>query len=119
MNKKGFILGVLVGGVAGACAALLTTPVSGENLRGQIKDSTNDWMKMANDIKGDAIELKESVSNLTKEGKEIFTELATDVKVAVQEWQQDISSNRENLQKEMQEIQDTIAKLEQQFKTKG
>ena len=90
-------------------------PLSGKDLRNQVKDSTNDWIKIATDIKDNAVDLKDSVAKLSKEGTEIFKDLASDVKMAVEEWQQDTDPNREALHKEMKEIQQTIARLEQKL----
>lgn len=115
MDKKAFAYGILVGGVVGAAAALLSAPLSGKDLRNQVKDSTNDWIKIATDIKDNAVDLKDSVAKLSKEGTEIFKDLASDVKMAVEEWQQDTDPNREALHKEMKEIQQTIARLEQKL----
>ena len=53
------------------------TPLSGKDLRNQVKDSTNDWIKIATDIKDNAVDIKDSVAKLSKEGKEIFKDLAS------------------------------------------
>ncbi|HEY4553438.1 MAG TPA: YtxH domain-containing protein [Bacillaceae bacterium] len=116
MNKKALTCGILIGGVVGAAAALLSAPLSGKELRNQVKNSKGEWIKIANDLKENAIEIKDSVSKLSQEGKTIFQELAGDVKTAVQEWQQEIQPNKEAMQEEMEEIQNTIARLEQKLK---
>ncbi len=87
MNGKALITGILVGGVVGAATALLTAPSSGKELRTQVKESKNDWVKMATELKEDVMDIKDSVTKVSKEGKEVIKELAADVKVAVEEWQ--------------------------------
>lgn len=112
MNKKALAYGILIGGVTGAVTALLTAPLSGRELRSQVKETKGEWIRIAHDLKEDAMEVKDSVARLSKEGKVIIQELASDVKIAVQEWQKDIEPNKDLLQDEMNEIRETIAQLE-------
>lgn len=46
---KGFLIGSLVGGVAGALTALLLAPKSGSELRKDIADTSTDWYGKASD----------------------------------------------------------------------
>ncbi|MCR2821074.1 YtxH domain-containing protein [Lederbergia panacisoli] len=115
MNTKALAYGILVGGVVGAATALLTAPSSGKELRSQLKESKGEWIRIAQDLKEDAMDIKNSVAKVSKEGKEIIKELAGDVKMAVEEWQRDIEPNIEAMQEEMREIQNTIAQLEQKL----
>ncbi|MBW8349640.1 YtxH domain-containing protein [Bacillus sp. IITD106] len=115
MNTKALAYGVLIGGVVGAAAALLTAPSSGKELRNQLKESKGEWIRIAQDLKEDAIDIKNSVAKVSKEGKEIIKELAGDVKMAVEEWQKEIEPNISAMQEEMREIQNTISQLEQKL----
>ncbi|MCJ8005905.1 YtxH domain-containing protein [Lederbergia wuyishanensis] len=115
MNTKALAYGILVGGVVGAATALLTAPSSGKEFRNQLKESKGEWVRIAQDLKEDAVDIKNSVAKVSKEGKEIIKELAGDVKMAVEEWQREIEPNISAMQKEMREIQDTIAQLEQKL----
>ena len=40
----GFLIGVFVGGLVGSAIALLLAPVSGQNLRGQLRSRSNSFM---------------------------------------------------------------------------
>lgn len=104
--------GLFLGGAVGAAAALLYAPLSGKELRKQMKENKDDWIKIANELKENATELKESVTKLSKDGKEIIKELATDVKTTVEEWQHEIGPTKEAMQTEIKNIQKTIAELE-------
>jgi len=115
LNSKALAYGILVGGVVGAATALLTAPSSGKELRNQLKESKSEWIRIAQDLKEDAMDIKNSVAKVSKEGKEIIKELAGDVKMAVEEWQRDIEPNIEAMQEEMKDIQNTIAQLEQKL----
>jgi gas vesicle protein len=61
----GFLIGILVGGLVGATVALLLAPVSGENLRGQLRDRGQTFL---NDIRHSAdvrrIELRSRLESL-------------------------------------------------------
>lgn len=112
MNKKMLTCGIFVGGAIGAAAALLYAPLSGKELRKQMRESKDEWVKIVNEFKTNATELKESVTKLSQDGKEIIKELATDVKTAVEEWQHEIEPTKEAMQSEIKNIQKTIAELE-------
>ncbi len=112
MNKKMLTYGLLVGGAVGAAAALLYAPLSGKELRKQMRESKDEWIKIASEFKENATDLKESVTKLSLDGKEIIKELATDVKMAVEEWQHEIEPTKEAMQTEIKNIQKTIAELE-------
>lgn len=43
-SAKGFFIGFLAGGAVGAAVALLTTPKSGEKLRREIKQKSNEYL---------------------------------------------------------------------------
>lgn len=119
MNKKSFSLGILIGGALGAAAALLYSPSSGKELRLQIKETTNEWTKIMNDLKNNANDLKDSVTKLTKEGKDIIKEISHDVKTAVNDWQKQTEPNKERLQEEVIKIQKTLEELEQKLQKNG
>ncbi|MDQ0174787.1 YtxH domain-containing protein [Bacillus chungangensis] len=119
MNKKSFSLGILIGGALGAAAALLYSPSSGKELRLQIKETTNEWTKIMIDLKNNANDLKDSVSKLTKEGKDIIKEISHDVKTAVNDWQKQTEPNKERLQEEVIKIQKTLEELEQKLQKNG
>jgi gas vesicle protein len=66
-----FLLGVVIGGLTGGIVALLFTPQSGGDMRGQIKDYT---MKTMDDIRMAAsekrIQLEKQLTDLRKPSSE-------------------------------------------------
>lgn len=46
-STKGFLIGFLAGGTVGAMIALLTTPKSGKELRGDIKQKSGEYFDEA------------------------------------------------------------------------
>ena len=46
-NAKGFLFGFLAGGAVGAIVALLTTPKSGKEFRGEIKQKSGEYFDEA------------------------------------------------------------------------
>lgn len=65
-NSKDFVTGAIVGGLAGALAALLLTPKTGKELRESLNEQTSTLKtkgsEFATTAKGKAGELKETVS---------------------------------------------------------
>jgi gas vesicle protein len=112
MNKKALTYGFILGSAAGAITALINAPSSGKVLRGQLRETTNDWSKNITEIKESLISLKNSVSKLSSEGKDIALELIYDIKTSVNQWQKETEPNKQALFDEMKAIQKTIKELE-------
>ncbi|MCC5802954.1 YtxH domain-containing protein [Rossellomorea vietnamensis] len=112
MNKKSLAYGLLIGGVVGGVASLLTSPSSGKEIRAQIKDKKDDWTVVIEDMKGHIGELKESIGTLSQEGKETVLQLSKDLQASFKQWQASTEPNNQRLQEEIQSIQRTIEELE-------
>ena len=80
-NRQNFLLGILIGGVAGAVAALLYAPQSGSETREQIKDKAGEAGKRASEVAGG---VKESAQKATAKGREFVQAKAAQVKESVQ-----------------------------------
>ena len=65
-SVKGFLIGFLAGGTVGAIVALLTAPKSGKELRGDIKQKSEEYYDDAEKYLADA---KNKASELINEGK--------------------------------------------------
>ncbi|MGG3914759.1 YtxH domain-containing protein [Rossellomorea vietnamensis] len=112
MNKKSLAYGLLIGGVVGGVASLLTSPSSGKEIRAQIKDKKDDWTVVIEEMKGHIGELKESIGTLSQEGKETVLQLSKDLQASFKQWQASTEPNNQRLQEEIHSIQRTIEELE-------
>ncbi|MBN8192560.1 YtxH domain-containing protein [Bacillus sp. NTK074B] len=112
MNKKSLAYGLLIGGVVGGVASLLTSPSSGKEIRAQIKDKKDDWTGVIEEMKVHISELKESIGTLSQEGKETVLQLSKDLQASFKQWQASTEPNNQRLQEEIQSIQRTIEELE-------
>jgi gas vesicle protein len=65
-EKQHFLLGILVGGVAGAIAALLYAPQEGQQTREQMKQKAIDAKQRADDAVGTVKETAQKASAKTK-----------------------------------------------------
>lgn len=70
MNGKGFITGILIGGIAGGIAALLYAPYSGKKLRkvlgkkkNYLMDEVKDYVETAEDAIKESKKRVESILN--------------------------------------------------------
>jgi len=69
--SKGFIIGALIGGVAGALTALLLAPKSGSELRSDIAETSNElYGKAADYFKQIEHKVEEAVKKGVNDGKE-------------------------------------------------
>ncbi len=112
MNKKSLAYGLLIGGVVGGVASLLSSPSSGKEIRAQIKEKKDDWTEVIEEMKGHISELKESIGTLSGEGKETVLQLSKDLQASFKQWQASTEPNNQRLQEEIQSIQRTIEDLE-------
>jgi gas vesicle protein len=112
VNKKSLAYGLLIGGVVGGVASLLTSPSSGKEIRAQIKDKKDDWTGVIDEMKVHIGELKDSIGTLSQEGKETVLQLSKDLQASFKQWQASTEPNNRRLQEEIQSIQRTIEDLE-------
>lgn len=81
INAKDFLIGVLVGGMAGAASALLLAPKSGKELRDDlneqaslVKNRTGDWREsaeqVASTVKDQSISLAKNVGDQSRQMSE-------------------------------------------------
>jgi gas vesicle protein len=74
---KGFLVGFLAGGTIGAIIALLTTPKSGKELMGDIKQKSGDYLDEADKY---ITKTKKKAGEMFNEGKRKYTLIMNDVK---------------------------------------
>ncbi|MFP4368920.1 MAG: YtxH domain-containing protein [Bacteroidota bacterium] len=68
--SKGFIIGALIGGMAGAVTALLLAPKSGEELRKDLSQQSTDFYGKASDyLKGVEKHVSENVMTSVNDGR--------------------------------------------------
>ena len=83
-SVKGFFIGFLAGGTVGAIVALLTTPKSGKELRGDIKQKSEEVLKDAERVFNDAKAKTKDVLHTGKEKMDTETErLKSSVKAGI------------------------------------
>lgn len=112
MNVKTLSTGIIVGVVAGAVATLLSTPKSGQELRGSIKDTKDNWSEHVLEIQMNIQQIRESIQQVSKEGKETVSSVASELKESISQWKKSADPNIENLQEEIAAIQAAMEELE-------
>ena len=76
-NVKGFLIGFLAGGAAGAIVTLLTTPKSGKELRGDIKQKSDEYFEDADKY---FTKTKNKAGEMIHEGKRKYAMIMNDIK---------------------------------------
>jgi gas vesicle protein len=76
-NVKGFLIGFLAGGAVGAVVALLTTPKSGKELRGDIKQKSGEYFDEADRY---YTETKNRAGEIINEGRRKYATIMNDIK---------------------------------------
>lgn len=112
MKATHFLLGIATGAIAGATTVLLSTPQSGGELRSSIKSTSLDFKDKLSDVKLQIQKLKNSVSLLSKETKEVVPDAIDDLKKSFAEWKSETAPIQQLLQTEIHSIQQAIEELE-------
>lgn len=115
-NKNSLLFGLVVGGVIGSIATLLSTPSSGKELRGQLNLNRKQLEDLLHQLKNESKALKEQLIKTVKDGSVVMKEVSSDFKKTVEQFQQEIEPNKNDLMKEIEEIDMKIKKLEQTLK---
>jgi gas vesicle protein len=75
-NPLNVVVGMLIGGLAGAVTMLLLAPQSGEDTRKQIQEKGLELRDRTNEIVEDTLaQVRSSVNKITLDGREKFKEL--------------------------------------------
>ena len=118
MARKGnFMVGILVGAVAGAVTALLYAPKRGDEMRKDIKDRAAQAGGKArdiwNDTKDQTSKLAGTVADRSKQmrerGREMVDSGASRIREAVKSGRQAAREKREELESEMEECEEQEA----------
>jgi|WetSurMetagenome_2_1015567.scaffolds.fasta_scaffold409899_2 gas vesicle protein len=90
-----FLIGFIVGGVAGAVAALLLAPQSGEETRGLIRDKSIELRDKAA-LQAEALQARagEMASTVQERGKEIYSDVQSRSKDLVESAKKAVSRKR-------------------------
>ena len=68
-DTRDFVVGMLIGGMVGAAAALLLAPMAGPELRGEIKEKTGEWVETGRKKAGELIESGKKIA--VEKGQEV------------------------------------------------
>ncbi|MFC0272061.1 YtxH domain-containing protein [Metabacillus herbersteinensis] len=117
-NNKSLMYGLLVGGLVGSMATLLSAPSSGRDLRGQIRFNRQRLEETVNQLKSEGVSLKDQVVQTAKESAGVIKEVSADLQNSIKQWQMEIEPHKNDLQKEIEEIELKIKQLEQALEEK-
>ncbi|MBP1968984.1 gas vesicle protein [Virgibacillus natechei] len=117
MSKgKSLVLGLMIGGAVSATATLLSTPSSGSELRGRVKQQGLEMKGLMNNVKYDATRLKNQIAETSKEGALLFKDLTLEMKESVKEWKKTIEPHQENIHQYLEQIESSLKDLEDKVK---
>lgn len=112
MNGKSLLVGFLAGGAIASIATFLTAPASGKETRSKLAENKNIALSELRELKKSLMQIKESTSAASIEGKKAIGHFIEDVKLAVNKWQVETSPIKEELTKELKALEQTIEELE-------
>src|SRR5690625_5210578 len=94
---RSLLLGFVIGGTVSAVTTLLSTPSSGKELRGRMKQQSKEWKEMADKLLQDSLRLKNQIAETSKEGVALIQNLTQEMKKSVQEWKETVEPHQENI----------------------
>jgi gas vesicle protein len=114
-SGKSLALGIIVGGVVGATATLLSTPTSGRELRMKVKNQSLEWKEVLENIKIDGLRLKNQIAATSKEGVSLIKDLTQDMKNSIVEWKESVEPHQKNIHQYLEQIESSIKDLEEKI----
>ncbi|KMJ57924.1 hypothetical protein AB685_13900 [Bacillus sp. LL01] len=115
MNGKSFIYGILLGGTIAGISTLLTTPTSGATRRAQVKSAARNIQSTLNELKQEAIQVKDQVAQALEEGKATVGNIAEEIQVSVDLWQNSIKPHQESIQQNIANLEKELENLEKEM----
>ncbi|QFT88263.1 YtxH-like protein [Bacillus sp. THAF10] len=112
MNGKSFIYGVLIGGAIAGVSTLLTTPASGAEARLKVKNTKRNIQLALDEVKQEAINVKNQLTEAMEEGKATVGDLTNEVKISVDLWKNSIKPHQESIQQNIAALEKELEKLE-------
>ncbi|WP_157842907.1 YtxH domain-containing protein [Bacillus sp. FJAT-44742] len=115
MNTKSIVSGIAAGVLIGGAYVLLTTPQSGKELREKAKRK-EEWTAFNEQTLNKKDEIKEKWNEISTEGKEALSNLSSEMQRTYNLYEEDVKPEVQAIQKEVQEISDTIATLSEKVR---
>lgn len=112
MKAKPFLIGLTAGIIGGAAAIIFTAPQSGEQLRSNLARNTASAKDKLNDVKAQAMNVKQSFTTLSYEAKNNIPQIINELKDTFTNFKQDIEPGTVKLQQEIENLQKSIAEIE-------
>jgi gas vesicle protein len=112
LNGKSLLFGFLAGGAIAGIATLLSAPATGEETRKKLAANKNIAIAELQELKNRLFEIKDSISVASLEGKSVFADFIQDINLALNEWKTETAPIKQELAKELKELEQTIAELE-------
>jgi gas vesicle protein len=112
LNGKSLFLGFLAGGAIAGIATLLSAPANGKETRTKLAANKNIAMTELHELKDRLLEIKESVSAASIEGRTVIADFIKDIKLALNEWDTETAPIKQELTRELKELEKTIEELE-------
>ncbi|CAG9622537.1 YtxH domain-containing protein [Sutcliffiella rhizosphaerae] len=119
MNGKSFIWGVLIGGTIAGLSTLLTTPTSGAETRAKVKNAKQNIQLTLEELKKEALIVKEQVTQAIEEGKATVGNMSNEVKVSVDLWKNSIKPHQESIQQSIAVLEKELENLERKVGKKA
>lgn len=112
MNGKHLLLGIIAGAAITGIGTLLYTPTSGKNLRENLKENKDELQDIYKELKLKINEMKDESISASKVSKEAVKHFIAESKDLVNAWKSDVEPHRNELQKRIKEIENTLGELE-------
>lgn len=113
---KPFVMGIVSGGTAGALYVLFSTPSSGREFRSNAVAKSKELTHVLTRFNEESNQFKDQVSKSSKETLSLIRHLSEDISTSVEGWKQTIAPHQKNIQKYLEQIEESLADLEEKAK---
>lgn len=111
-KAKSYICGFAAGSVIAGMTVLLSTPKSGREIRGEMKEKVQQAKEPMNDVKNQIVRLKDQVNSLSKESLPVIKSTLGDIEDLVNTWNQAVKPHIHNIKENLSQLEQAKKQFE-------
>lgn len=114
-----YTAGFVIGSIAGGIIVLLSTPLSGKELRARCVEVKNRLMRSSREWKNDLTSFKNNIDLLQYESKKVMKTVGHDIKDAIHNWKEETDPILRSLKSDIDALKEKAERLANELNKSG
>lgn len=114
-----YTAGFIIGSLAGGIIALLSTPISGKELRARCVDLKNRLLRSSREWKNDLTSFKNNIDLLQLESKKAMKTVGHDIKDAIYNWKEETDPVLRALKSDIEALREKAERVAKELNSSG